>query len=202
MPRAWSGRDQNCTRILLRLAKSMTALVGAVGAPSVSGVTQKVPRSITSVFFPCVLSAIVATVPPKPVPMTMASKASCAAASLEANAPSPAATAPTAALFTASRRVTDMRSFLVIVASYRLVPVKAEPVECDEKVCPEDRRIDEAAHCSREHHDREIVRQNSQQVARQNEQDDQECEDVGERVRDAGRYTFGPVFMVGEIDEG
>ena len=121
MPRAWSGRDQNCTRILLRLAKSMTALVGAVGAPSVSGVTQKVPRSITSVFFPCVLSAIVATVPPKPVPMTMASKASCAAASLEANAPSPAATAPTAALFTASRRVTDMRSFLVIVASYCLV---------------------------------------------------------------------------------
>src|SRR6266480_4733135 len=107
--------------MLLRLAKSMTALLGAVGAPNVSGVTKKVPRSITSVFLPFALSAMVATVPPKPVPMTIASKVSCAAASLEVNAPSPAATAPTAALFTASRRVSDMRSFLVIVVSYCLV---------------------------------------------------------------------------------
>src|SRR5215468_12403807 len=212
--------------------------------------------------------------------MTMASKPSCAAASLEANAPSPAATAPTAALFTASRRVTDMRSLLVIVASCCLVsvlsplwrtsfigpvcqfirlrsirlvfrrdavathrrrsggraqrrsgirsdflslidlepekafvvfdpqrrkcfvPVKTKAVECDEKVRPEDRRIDEAAEGSREHYDPEIVSQNSRQVARQNEQDDQECEDVGKGVRDTGRYTFGPVFMISEIDEG
>src|SRR5436190_2389308 len=82
------------------------------------------------------------------------------------------------------------------------VPVKAEPIECDEKVCPEDRRIDETAESSREHHEPKIGSQSSRQVARQNEQDDQECEDVHKRVRDPGRYTFGPVFMIGEVDEG
>src|SRR5262249_44056674 len=71
------------------------------------------------------------------------------------------------------------------------VPVKTKAVECDEKVRPEDRRIDEAAERSREHYDPEIVSQNSRQVARQNEQDDQECEDVGKGVTD-----LNPVALV------
>src|SRR5947208_13516067 len=48
------------------------------------------------------------------------------------------------------------------------VPMEAEPVERDEKVCPEDRRIDETAERTRERHDPEIVSQDSRQVARQN----------------------------------
>src|SRR5262249_7530575 len=81
------------------------------------------------------------------------------------------------------------------------VPMEAEPVERDEKVCPEDCRIDETAERTRERHDPEIVSQDSRQVARENEQDDQECEDMSKRMRDAGRDTLGPVFMIGEIDE-
>ncbi len=59
--------------MFLPLAQSASAFEGDVGAPSVSGVIQNVPRSMTSVRLLWALSAIAAMLPPKPVPITMAS---------------------------------------------------------------------------------------------------------------------------------